>query len=124
MPYEVTLEHERRLARIRMWGAVTPDEVRGVVAEVNAQTRERPGLSQLADLRGLTSIAAIRAGDVRAIAAGMLTASPRRAIVTADAATFGLARMFAAVRNLKDPEEQIGVFRTMAEAEQWLGAVA
>jgi hypothetical protein len=46
------------------------------------------------------------------------------AIVTTDDLTFGMARMFAALRNMKDTTEQIGVFRTMREAEDWLGFTA
>jgi hypothetical protein len=34
---------------------------------------------------------------------------------------FGLARMFATLRELKQVPEDINVFRTIEEAETWLG---
>jgi hypothetical protein len=123
MPYEVTPDIEKRVVVIRMWGDVKPDEVRTLVAQLAAD-QAIAGFAQLADLRDLTSVAAIGAGDIRAVAAGVLAASPRRAIVAPDTATFGMARMFAALRNMKDTTEQIGVFRTMREAEDWLGFTA
>jgi hypothetical protein len=120
MPYEITPHTEKRVVVIRLWGDVRLDEVRVLVAQV-AGDPAIAGFAQLADLRELTSASAFGGGDIRALASGVLAASPRRAIVAQDPATFGLARMFATFLNLKDPQEQIGVFRTMREAEDWLG---
>jgi hypothetical protein len=104
-----------------MWGALTPGEIRGTAAELLDDERLSKDFSQLIDLRELTSVAAIGAQDIRAIAASALDVSSRRAFVAPDSATFGLARMFAAIRNSRESTEQVGVFRTMTEAERWLG---
>ena len=106
---------------MRIWGALTPGEMHDIVTEVRTDPRTTAELRHLVDLRQLTSVSAIAAKDVRAVAADALAPSPQRAIVAPDSATFGLARMFAAIRNLKESQELIGVFRSMKEAEDWLG---
>ena len=123
MPYEIAPDQDKRLVVIRISGDVTLAEVRGIVADLLGRV-EVSGFRQLVDLRELNSATAISAADIRAIAAGAMSASPMRAVVASDSATFGLARMFAALRNLKDSGDQIGVFRTMREAEDWLGLSA
>ena len=120
MPYEISPNAEQHVVVIRMWGEVTPQEIRALVSEL-AGNHEVQGFRQLADLRELKSVTSISASDIRAVAAGAMSESPQRAIVAPDSATFGLARMFAALRNLKDSHDQIGVFRTMREAQEWLG---
>lgn len=123
MPHELILDLERRLVLMRLWGAMTPGEMRTMVIEVREHPQLTPEFVQLVDLRELTSVEAIDGSDIRAVAASALAPSPRRAIVATDPAAFGLARMFATFRNLKDADDQIGVFRTMREAEDWLGLI-
>ena len=124
MPHDYTVDSLRHVAYIRVWGALTPGEMRTMVDELNADSRISTSVAKLIDLRALTSVAAISSQDVRAIAGATLSPASRRALVTADSAAFGLARMFAAFRALKDSSEQVGVFRTLKEAEEWLGLTA
>ena len=121
MPHQYTIDSLRRVAHIRVWGALTPGELQEMVDELNGDPRISAEVAKLIDLRELTSVAAISSLDVRAIAAAALSPASRRALVTADSAAFGLARMFAAFRTLRQPHEQVGVFRTLKEAEEWLG---
>jgi hypothetical protein len=124
MPHEYTVDSERHVAYIRVWGALTPGEMQTMVDELAGDPRISGEVAKLIDLRKLTSVAAISSKDVRAIASAALSPASRRALVTADSAAFGLARMFAAFRTLRDSREQVGVFRTLKEAEDWLGLTA
>ena len=122
MPHEITYEAEKGLARLRMWGALTPGEVRGTVDEALADPRLANSPLSLVDLREVTSVMALRVEDIRAVAAGHLPSSSMLAIVVTDPAAFGLARMFTTLRNIKESQARIGVFRTLKDAEDWLGS--
>jgi hypothetical protein len=119
MSYEYAVDTERRLVRIRMWGTLTKAEILGVVQQLIEDPQVWPGISQLIDLREASSTA-ITADDVRQIASVSLDPVSRRAFVTPDTLTFGLARMFESLREIKHAPEQIAVFTTLQEAEAWL----
>jgi len=121
MPHDYTVDLPRRLVHLRMWGAVTSGDIKTASAALAAEDRLSPEFAELIDLRELTSVDAISSQDIRAIAAARLTPCSRRAFVAPDPATFGLVRMFAALRDLREGGEQIGVFRTIGEAGEWLG---
>jgi len=121
MAFDYTVDAARRLLRVRMSGALTPEDIRTAITALTADPRLSPEFAEIVDLRELTSVDAISSQDVRAIAGARLEYSSRRAFVAPDPATFGLVRMFAALRDLKDAGERIGVFRTIREAEEWLG---
>jgi hypothetical protein len=103
-----------------MWGSLTRAEVMAVVQELIADSRFTPGLSELIDLEDATSTA-ITANDLRQLAASSLDPVARRAFVTTDALTFGLARMFEAHRKASQAPERIAVFKNLRDAEAWLG---
>jgi len=124
MPHQITFDREKGVALLRMWGELTPGEVRETVTEALAEPLVANAPLSLVDLREVTSVAALRVEDIRSVAAGRLPESSRLAIVAPDSAAFGLARMFTALRNLKESQAKIGVFRTLIEAEGWLGAGA
>jgi hypothetical protein len=121
MPHEYSIDAARRLVRVRMWGELTRAEIMATGAELSNDPLLRPEFSELIDLRGVTSAIAISAEDVRAIASAALSPVARRAFAASDLAMFGLARMFATLRDLTETREQVGVFRTLEEAEAWLG---
>jgi hypothetical protein len=119
--HEYTVDADRRFVRVRLWGALTPGDIHTAAEELRGDARVGQDFSELIDLRELTSVKAIGSEDVRALATAALDPSSKRAFVTDDSATFGLARMFATLRTLKDSREQVGVFRTIEEAQDWLG---
>jgi hypothetical protein len=119
MSYEYSVDSDRRLVRIRMRGTLTRAEILRLVQELIEDPRVSPGISQLIDLTEASS-AAIAADDVRHIASANLDPVSRRAFVTPDTLTFGLARMFESLREIKHAPEQIAVFTALQEAEAWL----
>jgi hypothetical protein len=120
MPNEYTIDAEQHLVRVRMWGALTQAEILTVVGRLIADPRCLPGFLQLIDLRE-ASTAAVTGDHLRQIASSDLDPASRRAFVVADPGTYGLARLFAARREMNRAPEQIAVFTNIAEAEAWLG---
>lgn len=124
MPHEMSVDVDKRIVTIRMWGEIAGEELRVAAGQIRGDARVQAGFVELIDARDVTSVTAIQAKDIRELAASVLDPSSRRAFVAPDSAAFGLARMFAALRKIKDAQEDIGVFRTMPEAEAWLGLAA
>ena len=79
----------------------------------------KPYFRQVLDGRGITSIKVTPAGIRALIAGNPWGKGARRALVAADETAFGLARMFELGR--PDPQDEFRVFRSMAEAREWLG---
>jgi hypothetical protein len=105
--------------RVRMWGPLTRAAIMTVVQELIEHPSISADFSQVIDLTEASSTA-ITADDLRKIAASNLDHVARRAFVTPDSSTYGLARMFEALRNARRAPEQIAVFRTLQHAEAWL----
>ena len=120
MPHEYAIDTAKRLVKARMWGDLNRAEVLKAALELSADPRLLPGFSELIDLRE-ASATSISAEDVRAIASAPLDPAARRAFVVPDDLMFGLARMFATLRELEQVPEDINVFRKIEEAETWLG---
>jgi hypothetical protein len=119
MPHEYAIDTAKRLVKARMWGDLNRAEVLKAALELSADPRLLPGFSELIDLRE-ASATSISAEDVRAIASAPLDPAARRAFVVPDDLMFGLARMFATLRELEQVPEDINVFRKIEEAETWL----
>ena len=105
---------------VRMAGPLTLAEVREVAEKIAAEPEVTAPFVELIDLREARTDA-ISADDLRQIAAATLDAATKRAFVTSDVLTFGLARMFEIYRELHRKPDQIAVFRSITDAEKWLG---
>ncbi len=119
MAYEYSIDHEQRIVYARMSGPLTIDEVRQLVDELKNDPRVMGGFGELIDLRD-ASTDLISSDDVRHLATSMLDASTRRAFVTSDVLTYGLARMFEIYRALHRWPDTSAVFRRLDDAEAWL----
>ncbi len=108
------------MARIRMWDVITRAEVMTVRQQLAADPGFTEDFSELIDLQGLTSLDQITANDVRALAASEVERVQRRAFVTRDPVTFGLARMFQSHHSMSREAGEVQVFGTVEEAEAWL----
>jgi len=120
MPFQYVLDSHRRMARIRMWDVITRAEVMTVRQQLAADPGFTEDFSELIDLQGLTSLDQITANDVRALAASEVERVQRRAFVTRDPVTFGLARMFQSHHSMSREAGEVQVFGTVEEAEAWL----
>ena len=121
MPYTYTVEGPRRLVRIRIDTRLLPDDISAMVQELSADPRITPDFVQLIDCSALSSVEELRTERVRSRATGPLSRVARRAFVAPQPAVYGLCRMFASYFEMANRPEPVGVFRTMREAEEWLG---
>jgi len=123
MAYEYSIDRERHVVYARMSGSLTIHEVRQLVDELVNDPAVLDGFGELIDLRGAITDS-ITGDDVRHLATATLDASTRRAFVTTDVLTYGLARMFEIYRQLNRKKDEVAVFRSVTDAEKWLGVTA
>jgi hypothetical protein len=121
MPCDYEIDLQRRVVQCRGWGAVTHRDI----TETRLKFTHDPAFSreffQLYDLREVSRID-IAANQIRDLASySPFGRQARRAIVAPHSAVYGLARMFATQREAGGGREQIRVFRSLAEASEWLG---
>jgi hypothetical protein len=118
LPTEYALEPAQRLVRSRAWGILTDAESLEHYRRIAADPAFQPSFRQLCDLRGVTQIEAA-SKTLRDLASSSIFApDARRAFVAQTDEHFGLARMLQAFCESEGAE--VGVFRTLAEAEAWL----
>ena len=125
MPIRYRIDHQAKVVVAAGYGTLTDAELFGYQREVWSRD-DVAGFDELADMTGVEHIALPspeRLRDLAATAAAMDYPSRRcrLAIVAPSDAVFGLGRMFQ-VRREQDPhsKKQVEVFRTMAEALQFL----
>jgi hypothetical protein len=121
MPCDYEIDLERRLVRCRGWGAVTHADI----TETRLKFTHDPAFSrdfcQLYDLREVTDVDTAP-GEIRDLASyAPFSRDVRRAIVAPQDAVYGAARMFALRREAGGGQEQIRIFRSLTEANAWLG---
>ena len=120
MAYDYAIDRDQSLVYVRMYGPLTLAEIREAGQKIASHPEVTAGFGELIDLRDATTDA-VKADDVRDIAAAPLNAATRRAFVTSDVLTYGLARMFEIYRELNRKQEEVAVFRDITDAERWLG---
>jgi len=119
MPASYQLDPALRLVRSRAWGVLTDAESQAHYVGLAGDPAFDPTFHQLCDLRDVIEID-MSAGAIRRLAkASTFAPGVRRAFVAADDTHFGLSRMLQAFCEFEGTE--IGVFRTVSEAAQWLG---
>jgi len=120
MPFSSVISPERRLVITTGTGVLTGDEGLACCTELRDRPGFDPSFNQLLDLTAATRFDATREQIKLMAQVPLFAASSRRAIVTAEAGVFGLARMFEAYRSLSGMGEQVMVFREMKLALEWL----
>ena len=123
MPTTYVIDKEAGILHRTVSGVVTTDELLESFDEALRDPDYRPGMHMLADMREVTTSA--HHGDVAKVARyvreHLEEIGPLKAAVVAPTdASFGLIRMLQA--NLEEDPIELGVFRTIGEAEEWLGA--
>jgi hypothetical protein len=119
MAYKYSIDRERSVVYARMSGPLTIGEVRQLIDQLANDPDVPGGFGELIDLRD-ASTDSISGDDVRDLAMGTLDGSTKRAFVTSDVLTFGLARMFEIYRELHRKPDTSAVFRRLDDAEAWL----
>ena len=129
MPIEYRIDNTRRIVLARARGIVTDRDVFGYQQEVWSRASVA-GYDEIIDMTEAEQIAlpsSVRVMELADVSAAMdpMGVSSRFAIVAPSDLTFGLGRMFQAYRGLHEKStKQVGVFRSMNEAREWLGIEA
>ena len=119
MPTGFDIDVTRRLVLCRCWGVLTSTEIVAHYRALRADPEFDREFSQLADLRDVTAFEV----DYRAISSEALLETfahtARRALIAESDVGFGLSRMYASYAD--SASQNVQVFRTQHDAEEWLG---
>ena len=119
MPAKHEVFPDLRLVRTRVDGVLTERETREHYERIQRDPAFDPTFRQLCDLTGVKELQA-SAEFLRELARmAVFARGTRRAFVAPAPLHFGLVRMFQAYCELDGTE--IEVFRSLEEAERWLG---
>lgn len=119
LPAKYSIDVERRLVISRAWGTMTDKDVREHNRALRSDPLFDPNYNQLVDMSGITEdLVDIRTKRETSYDQ-FFAPGVRRAWVTSEDYTFGMARMYAIAA--ENQGQTIGVFRAISEAEAWLG---
>jgi hypothetical protein len=119
MPIQHTIDVERRLVLSRLWDVVTEVDAWSSAAALMDDPAFDPTFGQLSDMRDVTKIE-VDPSTIRDLAVMQIfDAEARRAIVVASDLQTGVGRMTTSYAERGD--QQIALFTSVTEAEQWLG---
>jgi hypothetical protein len=119
MPIKHTIDVERRLVYSRLWGVVSEVDAWSSAASLMDDPSFDPTFAQLSDMRDVTKIE-VDPSTIRDLATmRIFDAESRRAIVVASDLQTGVGRMTTSYAERGD--QQIALFTSVTEAEEWLG---
>jgi len=119
MPCEYQIDVPHRLVRARAWGPLSHADFMATLMGIRNDPAFRSDFSQLYDLREAlpTPISADKVRDLASYS--NFGAGSRRALVATHDMIYGMLRMYASHRQVIG-QEQIAVFRSLADAQAWL----
>lgn len=129
MPIAYRIDHEHKVVLERAYGVLTDEDVFRFQHTVWSKP-DVAGYNELADMTHVTDIALPSIHRVRDLAMTAVEMdssekTSRFAIVAPENLAFGLGRMFQTYRELeKGSKKEVGVFRTLGEAFEWLSIVS
>ena len=121
MPATYEIDTERKLVLSRIWGAPSDDEILAHGERLRVDPDFRADFRQLLDM---TELKEIRISSERVRQASrdqFFSPGVKRAVVAHSDVAFGMARMYALSSQAEG--QTIEVFRELAEATAWLGAM-
>jgi hypothetical protein len=121
MPSSYLIDPENRVVRCRAWGVLTHPEAVTTREQFTNDPAFSADFSQIYDLNEVERID--MTGDQIRSLAGFSSFAPhtRRAAVASQTAIYGAMRMFAIQHQAGGGNTQINVFKSIGEAEAWLG---
>ena len=123
MVYEYEVDVERRCVRVRLSGVLTGAAFLSTLTDMHRDPRVTRDFSSLIDFRDIRSVNGLHYDEVQSIALSAISTLARRALVATDPGVFAVCRMFATYCELAEGEPA-AVFRSVADAEQWLSLSA
>jgi len=125
MTVSYTYDEKENFIYTKFAGVLTDDDLETQVKAIAADRRVRPGAREIVDLRAVESVEASTESlgyiifmnkEHRERFEGM-----RMAIVAPRELLFGLSKIFEVLSDVENSPSTIKVFRTISEAEKWLG---
>ena len=126
MPIAHRIDSVRRIVFARGHGVVTDADAFGYQREVWSRT-ETEGFDEVVDMTEIEEIvfpSAERVDQLARFSAGCDApgATAKLAIVAPADMAYGLGRMYQAYREMAADTKEVGVFRSMSDALQWIEA--
>jgi hypothetical protein len=121
MPWRYEIDPGHRLVRARAWGELTHDEITALRLRYTGDPAFQPDFSQLFDLREVTTVAATLEELQQVAGFSVFGAGAKRAFVATNPVPYAFSRMYEAYREFNGGQEEIEVFRSIEDAEKWLG---
>jgi hypothetical protein len=119
MPATYKIDQENRLVLSTAWGTFSFSDALAHKEKLLSDPDFEPTYSQISDFTQVTEVA-LSNDEIRSFAEfTVFSPQSRRAIIAPEDVKFGMARMFATLRELRG-EKGIGVFRTLEEALDWV----
>jgi hypothetical protein len=122
MPFALSYDPRKAIARVAIVGRLLPDEFQVALDRLTTSTEHAPDVDTIWDLRGADFLAA-DAELLRRIVALAQTYPARHgcrsALLVAGDLAFGMCRMFTLMADGVVPQ-QLNVCRDLAEAEAWI----
>lgn len=126
MPFTYRIDSERGVVYATATGTVTDDDVTKLKADIAADPAFRPGMVELSDLRGIEDLQVSPEGISRFAMMDQQHADDQAdfklALVANEDLVYGMARMYQ--MSTGPNPQQVSVFRSVEEAEAWLGITA
>jgi hypothetical protein len=120
LPFTYAVYKDQRLVVSTGSGRVTCDEIRARQDETATDPDFNADFNQIVDLRAVTAFD-VSVDEFRVLAARQVfSATSRRAFVAADAAIFGMGRLWEAETEFSQQTSQIRVFYDLRSALDWL----
>jgi hypothetical protein len=119
-----SIDTTRQLVLTRAWGVLTDADLLEHKAQLANDSGFSASMAELSDVRGVERLAVTTEGVKLMVAHDVASsdrmAGHRLALVVSSDESFGMARMYSQ-RSDGGPQD-VGVFRSMTEAEAWLAA--
>ncbi len=119
MPVSYRIDPRSRIVFTDAHGALTDADVIAFQERLRNEPDFEPDFGQLADCREIEAVDMTTEGVEEAARRSPFSEGARRAIVVRSDLTFGMARMFEALRH--EAPDEVHVFRDVADALRWLG---
>ena len=120
MPYEYTIDVERRLIITRWWGDLIDQDMFDHRRELGSDPRFNPEFSVLLDMSEATSDTGLTVEALKEIAQRPFYGRIRRAVIAPRKTLAGFARLFDNYREMAGGKEQSHVFADRQSAMRWL----
>jgi len=124
MPWNYRIDEERRLVITTAWDRLTGGEVIDHQRKLLNDPGFERDFSQFLDLADVTEMQINRVTVAELARFDLFSAKSRRAFFAPDPLTYGMSRMFIALRDAHGGKEQIEVFKDRDKALVWLGTTS